>query len=55
MISGTCFGERSTYQELTEEEVGWTSCAQRVRLGGKVPSSADVGKGNWMSAADAIE
>jgi hypothetical protein len=47
--------KRSTYQEPIEEEVGWTSCGQRVRLGGKVPSSADVGTSNWMSVADAIE
>ena len=44
-----------TYQELTEEEVGWTSCGQPVRLDGKVPSSAEAGKDDWTSAAGTIE
>jgi hypothetical protein len=44
--------KRNTYQEPTEEEVGWTSCGQ---LDGKVPSSAGAGIDDWLSAAGKIE
>jgi hypothetical protein len=44
--------KRNTYQERTEEEVGWTSCGQ---LDGKVPSSAGAGIDDWLSAAERIE